>query len=400
MRIERFDRRERNSARELRGRQPRVGGVLVSRRLAHRTRRPRPGRRPRRAHDPRLPPARRARGRRRELVLAQALAPEPRRRRRARGRRRVRQDSSGPASRPPGRPGIQIANVAKAYAGTNDAVGTTYNKNVNDQSQVTVAINATSPTAARLDGRRRPLRGTGGAHTTGDGWSSGGLWTDVKVREGNIGTLFGSFGISLPQIAAQARVKVEPIIGVAHERPAVRQRDRRPDRVCLGAVRARAGRPADRLHGEPSNPILAHGDVEPHVDRERDEPPVHERPRRHRDPLLGREQERLRPCTFNASNGTQGPLPHQLDDDLDPVQIDWLNVYDTGASPGNQAPPKLRRFSLTAVDCGGPGSSYTASTRPVGAACRVGFPAEVDTGANDVAGRDHRRPDRNRQSAR
>ena len=139
-----------------------------------------------------------------------------------------------------------ISNVAKAYAGTSDtSVGTTYNKNVNNQSNVTVAINATNPTARRLDGRRqpvlRPLRATR--------WSSrGGLWTDVKVREGNIGTLFGSFGISLPQIAAQARVEVEPIIGVALERPAVRRRDRRPDRVRLGAVRARARRRDDRVH--------------------------------------------------------------------------------------------------------------------------------------------------------
>ena len=119
------------------------------------------------------------------------------------------------------------------------SVGTTYNKNVNNQSNVTVAINATNPTAARLDGRRQPVRR---APLAADGWSAAGLWTDVKVREGNIGTLFGSFGISLPQIAAQARVKVEPIIGVGtNGLPFIAETGDQIECVWAQFVRARDG---------------------------------------------------------------------------------------------------------------------------------------------------------------
>ena len=155
----------------------------------------------------------------------------------------------------PGASGTTIAKVAKGYAGTNEVgrhdvqqerqqPGERHSRRQRDESH-----------RRGLDGRRRPCATIGGAHTTGDGWSPKGLWTDVKIREANVGTLFGSFGISLPQIAAQARVKVEPIIGVAAERPAFRRRDGRPDRVRLGTVRASAGRLDDGLHSPPSNPI-------------------------------------------------------------------------------------------------------------------------------------------------
>ena len=143
----------------------------------------------------------------------------------------------------PGGTGTTIANVAKAYAGTNDvSVGTTYNKNVNNQANVTVAINATDPTAAGLDRRRRPCA----TPTTADGWSAAGLWTDVKIREGE---RRDALRLVRHQPSADRRTGARR--GRAdhrrrHERPAVRRRDRRPDRVRLGAVRPRARRWNDR----------------------------------------------------------------------------------------------------------------------------------------------------------
>ena len=145
------------------------------------------------------------------------------------------------------------------------SVGTTYNKNVNDQSNVTVAVNATDPTALDWTDGGSPC-----ATHSADGWSSAGLWTDVKVREGNIGTLFGSFGISLPQIAAQARVKVEPIIGVAtNGLPFIAETGDQIECVWAQFVRARDGSTTG-FTVTPSNPIPLDGDVEPHVDRDRD----------------------------------------------------------------------------------------------------------------------------------
>ena len=71
----------------------------------------------------------------------------------------------------PGTTGTTIGNIAKAYAGTNDtSVGTTYNKNVNIQANVTVAINATSPTALDWTDGGSPCA----THSTGDGWSRAG----------------------------------------------------------------------------------------------------------------------------------------------------------------------------------------------------------------------------------
>ena len=165
----------------------------------------------------------------------------------------------------PGTTGTTISNVAKAYAGTSDtSVGTTYNKNVNNQSNVTVAVNATNPTALDWTDGGSPC-----ADHSADAWSSAGLWTDVKVREGNIGTLFGSFGISLPQIAAQARVKVEPIIGVgSNGLPFIAETGDQIECVWAQFVRARDGSTTAGFTVTPSNPILAHGDLEPHLDRE------------------------------------------------------------------------------------------------------------------------------------
>ncbi len=57
------------------------------------------------------------------------------------------------------------------------------------------------------------------------------------------------------------------------------------------------------------------------------------------------------PCSFSTQNkrplptGTTGPIPTQR---TRLRAIDWINVYDTDATPGNDQPPKLRHFSLEA----------------------------------------------------
>ena len=109
--------------------------------------------------------------------------------------------SGGPGS-------IAITNVAKKYAGT--ATGD-YNENVNNQSAVTVAINAATPTGPDNSDGGNPCQ----VHTTGDSISPpDSIWTDVKVQETNIGTLFGSFGINLPSVTAQARVELKQLLGL------------------------------------------------------------------------------------------------------------------------------------------------------------------------------------------
>ena len=249
------ERLERDGARELLAWEPPIGGMLVSRRLA-----------------------RRARGDRGQVVVIAALmipvflllaalvvdagnwyAHKRSLQNRAdagalaAGLEYTKNNNLRNCISNPGGTGTTLSNVAKAYAGTNDvSVGTTYNKNVNNQANVTVAINATDPTALDWTDGGSPCA----PPLAGDGWSAAGLWTDVKVREGNIGTLFGSFGISLPQIAAQARVKVQPIIGVGtNGLPFIAETGDQIECVWAQFVRARDGSKTG-FTVTPSNPIL------------------------------------------------------------------------------------------------------------------------------------------------
>ena len=240
----------------------------------------------------------------------------------------------------PGGTGTTLSNVAKAYAGTNDvSVGTTYNKNVNNQANVTVAINATDPTALDWTDGGSPC-----APHAADGWSAAGLWTDVKVREGNIGTLFGSFGISLPQIAAQARVKVQPIIGVGtNGLPFIAETGDQIECVWAQFVRARDGGTTG-FTVTPSNPILLTeganhtwtGNVTNIVFTNA-----------HDDVAIrywGGSKNGSAPCDFATARRSR-------------FLTNWggttCRCRSTGSTcttparrPGNQAPPKLRRFSL------------------------------------------------------
>ena len=281
---------------------------------------------------------------------------------------------------PGGLTGDAISNVAKAYAGTSDpSVGTTYNKNVNNQSNVTVAVNATNPTALDWTDGGSPC-----ADHSADGWSSAG---SLDRRQGPRGEHRDALRLVRHQPAAdrgagagQGRADHRRRL----ERPAVHRRDRRPDRVRLGAVRARGDGSTAGFTVTPSNPIQL-TETSNHTwtanvtnvqfTNASDDIAIR---------YWGGSKNGSTPCNF--ASGPKKPLPHDLGQDDQPVQIDWLNVYDTGGVPGNQAPPKLRRFSLNAAGtCGGPGYLYTASTSP-SATCLVGFTAEIDTGANAVQG--------------
>ena len=71
----------------------------------------------------------------------------------------------------PGTTGTTIANVAKAYAGTNESVGTTYNKNVNNQGERHGRDQRDEPDRRGLDRRRQPMLTT---TRPADGWSPSG----------------------------------------------------------------------------------------------------------------------------------------------------------------------------------------------------------------------------------
>ena len=154
---------------------------------------------------------------------------------------------------------LALTNVAKQYAGANDASGTAYNNqvvnNVNHQSNIRVAINADTFTSDDWTDGGSPCADHGGDAISPEG----GLWTDVKVTESDIRTLFGSFGISLPHIAARARVEVEPIIGVRKKGlPFVAETGDQIECIWAKFVRARDGSDTG-FTVTPSNPIELKG---------------------------------------------------------------------------------------------------------------------------------------------
>ena len=98
--------------------------------------------------------------------------------------------------------GSVIVAQARRYAG---AAAGDFNEGVNDQANVTVAVNATGPGAPDNSSGVNPCQ----KHVTGDAISDPGwVGTDVIVQESNIGTLGRTLGINLPSITARARVEL------------------------------------------------------------------------------------------------------------------------------------------------------------------------------------------------
>jgi hypothetical protein len=99
----------------------------------------------------------------------------------------------------------RIENYGRAFAGDPGAVLPAFNTEVADQAKVSVQINSTSFDSASSDG--------GGPcfdHPPDADSPAGGYWTDVKVKERDLPSLFGSLGLPLSRNVALARVEVHP----------------------------------------------------------------------------------------------------------------------------------------------------------------------------------------------
>jgi hypothetical protein len=120
---------------------------------------------------------------------------------------------------------IEIADAARKYAG--DPEATDYaggllpsglrNTEITNQSKLDVVINSSDPNYTDdtdyTDGGGTPSLGNPCAlHTTGDDISAPGHWTDVRVKERDLQSMFGSVGLPLARNGARARIEVRPAL--------------------------------------------------------------------------------------------------------------------------------------------------------------------------------------------
>jgi Flp pilus assembly protein TadG len=102
--------------------------------------------------------------------------------------------------------------AARQYAGDPAATGPV-NTEIANQSNLDVIINSTSYTAGTDDSDGGGPCFDHPSNTNPESESnitpSGGYWTDVKVKENNIGTIFGGFGLNLLRTTARARVELK-----------------------------------------------------------------------------------------------------------------------------------------------------------------------------------------------
>ena len=121
----------------------------------------------------------------------------------------------------------KIADAARQYAGDPDVTdyaggvlpaGGLQNTQIANQAHVDVAINSTSyddGTDYSDDGDGLPGTSLGNpcfSHPTGDSISAPGYWTDVKVKERDLPSLFGGIGLPLSRNGARARVDIRPAL--------------------------------------------------------------------------------------------------------------------------------------------------------------------------------------------
>ena len=181
--------------------------------------RKRPGHSARRDLLGRGPHLRRARDRRRELVLPQAAAAEPRRRGRAGSGKSVGRDfplcAQGGVTADTA--GNGIARVAQQFAGRPTADPSRYR--VRPGRHSTCEHRDGEPVEPRglhqLDERRRHRVRRRRAllqPRTRDAISpNGGYWVDVRVKERNLPSFFGSIGVPLTRNIARARVELRQV---------------------------------------------------------------------------------------------------------------------------------------------------------------------------------------------
>jgi hypothetical protein len=120
--------------------------------------------------------------------------------------------------------GQEIADSARQYAGDPDATdyagdvlptGPLENTQIANQSKLDVAINSTSYDNNTDYSDGAPGLNNGDpcyAHTTADSISAPGYWTDVKVQERDLPSLFGGIGLPLSRNGARARVDIRPAV--------------------------------------------------------------------------------------------------------------------------------------------------------------------------------------------
>jgi hypothetical protein len=121
----------------------------------------------------------------------------------------------------------EIADSARQYAGDPDQAdyaggvlpaSPLENTQIANQAHVDVAINSTSyddNTDYSDDGDGNSVTSLGNPcykHPSGDGISAPGYWTDVKVKERDLPSLFGGVGLPLSRNGARARVDIRPAI--------------------------------------------------------------------------------------------------------------------------------------------------------------------------------------------
>jgi hypothetical protein len=121
--------------------------------------------------------------------------------------------------------GGKIADAARQYAG--DPEGSDYstgslptplrNIEIANQGNLDVVVNSNDPDYTDdtdyTDGGGSPPQGNPCfLHTTGDDISAAGHWTDVRVKERNLPSLFGSVGLPLSRNGARARIEIRPAI--------------------------------------------------------------------------------------------------------------------------------------------------------------------------------------------
>ena len=118
-----------------------------------------------------------------------------------------------------------IADVARQYAGDPEAAdystGTLpalQNTEIANQANLDVVINSSDPnynnSTDYTDGGVGVNADPCYKHTPGTDTISpgGGQWTDVRVKERNLGSIFGGIGLPLSRAGARARVEIRPAI--------------------------------------------------------------------------------------------------------------------------------------------------------------------------------------------
>jgi Flp pilus assembly protein TadG len=264
--------------------------------------------------------------------------------------------------------GDAIADAAKRYAGDPDAAGPKYNQEITNDDDLLVAINRT--TFADSDGNPCDDHAANPDDTISP---NGGVWTDVKVRESNIGTLFRAFGINLPSISARARVEVNQITGLSKDAGALPFVHETGDYVdCVWAEFVDAANPGTKvsLIGA-TNPVALTPDPTT--------------PRRWTTTTdvggitfpNGKDDLAVKYWMGVATGGNcdfSTDLKSEVTsgDSGSPVPIDWINVYNNDSGGGGD--PQLHSFQLRPGSCGSDRVGFLYSSLP----CAIEFSAWVD----------------------